>query len=185
MWYVVQAATGREDAACEAIRQVAQIESAREGLSKLESRKLLETCFVPKFTAMRKSGGEWKPCVNTLFPGYLIVVTDRAGDLASCFRRRLHSVHLVGYNSEAFVPLSEGEVAWIDAFTCKGTHAIDMSTAVSEGDVVEVVEGPLVHREGWLKKINHHRKTAYLEMEAFGRTICAQVGLRVVRKRKD
>ena len=54
---------------------------------------------------------------------------------------------------------------------------------VSAGDKVEVIEGPLMGREGWISSVNHRKKVAYLKITAFGRTIHAQVGIRVVRKR--
>ena len=133
---------------------------------------------------MKKRNGQLQEVMETLFPGYLIAVTNRVDDLAACIRSHVRSACLIGGQDEAFVPLNREEVAWIDAFTHCGTQAIEVSTAVvSAGDKVEVIEGPLMGREGWISSVNHRKKVAYLEITAFGRTIHAQVGIRVVRKR--
>lgn len=182
MWYVVQTLAGKEDSACKAIRQaVAAEERQCEG----EGQKpLLESCFVPRYRAMKKQDGALVPVMAALFPGYLIAVTSRVEDLHVCIRGHVRSARLIGGHDEAFVPLNRDEVAWIDAFTHCGTQAIDVSTAVvSAGDKVQVVAGPLMGHEGWISSVNHRKKVAYLEIPAFGRTIHAQVGIRVVRKR--
>ena len=45
------------------------------------------------------------------------------------------------------------------------------------------LKGPLVGREGWIRKINRRKRTAYLEIDMFGRTIQTKIGLGIVRKR--
>lgn len=187
MWYVVQTFTGQEEAARKAIEQAVEAEdrtSVAVGADSMRAKPILEKCFVPQYRIMRKKDGELRAVVEPMFPGYLIVVTNRVDDLASCLRRRLHHTRVIGGRSKAFIPLSKDEVAWIDAFTCGGSDAVEISTGVvSQGDTVEVIAGPLVGHEGWIREINHRRKVAYLEMTAFGRTIQAEVGLRVMRKR--
>ena len=49
-------------------------------------------------------------------------------------------------------------------------------------DLVRITKGPLRHHEGWIKKINRHKRLAYLEIEMFGRTLEAKVGLGIVKK---
>ena len=185
MWYVAQTLTGHEEAAREAVVQAVELERRiHEGAQDGAEKPVLETCFVPRYSTVRKREGEWVPVTEPLFPGYLIVVTDRVEDLATCLRRHLRSTRIIGKRSRAFIPLEADEIVWIDAFTHTGTDVIEISTGiVSKGDVVEVVEGPLVGHEGWIKDINHRKKVAYLEMEAFGRKIQAEVGLRVTRRR--
>ena len=58
-----------------------------------------------------------------------------------------------------------------------------MSEGVIEGDRIVVLKGPLVNRTGWIRKINRRKRTAYLEIEMFGRTIQTKIGLGIVRKR--
>lgn len=182
MWYAVQTLAGREESACKAIRRAVSVEE-QQAVGRHE-KPLLEFCFVPRYRAMKKRDGKLAPVMEALFPGYLIAATSRVEDLAACIRGHVRSARLIGGQDEAFVPLNKDEVAWIDAFTHCGTQAIDVSEAVvSAGDQVQVVAGPLMGREGWISSANHRKKVAYLEIPAFGRTIHAQVGIRVVRKR--
>lgn len=120
--------------------------------------------------------------VPTLFPGYLIVVTDRVDELESQLRR-VPAFAWVLSNDGGFVPLERDEVAWIDAFTEKGHRTVGVSEGVIEGDRIIVLKGPLVGREGWIRKINRRKRTAYLEIDMFGRTIQTKIGLGIVRKR--
>ena len=126
--------------------------------------------------------GQWRTCTATLFPGYLIVVTDRVDELESQLRR-VPAFAWVLSNDGGFVPLERDEVAWIDAFTEKGHRTVGVSEGVIEGDRIIVLKGPLVGREGWIRKINRRKRTAYLEIEMFGRTIQTKIGLGIVRKR--
>lgn len=187
MWYVARACTGSEEAARIAIVQAVDLETrcAKPSDGGHRTKPILERCFVPRYKTMRKREGELVACTEPLFRGYLIVETSKIDDLASCIRRRVRNVQILGSRSESFIPLSNEEAAWIDLFTNGGANKIEMSTGVvSAGDTVEVTEGPLVGHEGWIRGISHRKKVAYLEMSAFERTISAQVGLRVLRKRQ-
>ena len=128
------------------------------------------------------SAAQWRTCTATLFPGYLIVVTDRVDELESQLRR-VPAFAWVLSNDGGFVPLERDEVAWIDAFTEKGHRTVGVSEGVIEGDRIIVLKGPLVGREGWIRKINRRKRTAYLEIDMFGRTIQTKIGLGIVRKR--
>ena len=153
MWYVVQTVAGREFAVCRLIESLVEDD-------------VLQECFVPRYEVQKQFRGQWRTCTATLFPGYLIVVTDRVDELESQLRR-VPAFAWVLSNDGGFVPLERDEVAWIDAFTEKGHRTV----------------GPLVGREGWIRKINRRKRTAYLEIDMFGRTIQTKIGLGIVRKR--
>ena len=169
MWYVVQTMAGREFAVQRQIEQFA-------------SDDVLDECFVPQYEVQKHLRGEWRTCTAVLFPGYLIVVTDRVDELEAQLRR-VPAFARVLSNDGGFVPLERDEVAWIDAFTEKGHRTVGVSEGVIEGDRIIVLKGPLVGREGWIRKINRRKRTAYLEIEMFGRTIQTKIGLGIVRKR--
>lgn len=169
MWYVVQTVAGREFAVCRLIESLVEDD-------------VLQECFVPKYEVQKQFRGQWRTCTATLFPGYLIVVTDRVDELESQLRR-VPAFARVLSNDGGFVPLERDEVAWIDAFTEKGHRTVGVSEGVIEGDRIIVLKGPLVGREGWIRKINRRKRTAYLEIDMFGRTIQTKIGLGIVRKR--
>lgn len=110
------------------------------------------------------------------------MVTDRVDELESQLRR-VPAFAWVLSNDGGFVPLERDEVAWIDALTEKGHRTVGVSEGVIEGDRIIVLKGPLVGREGWIRKINRRKRTAYLEIDMFGRTIQTKIGLGIVRKR--
>ena len=169
MWYVVQTMAGREFAVQRQIEQFA-------------SDDVLDACFVPQYEVQKHLRGEWRTCTAVLFPGYLIVVSDRIAELQAQLKQIPQFASVLN-NDGTFIPLEPHEVAWIDAFTEKEHRVIGMSEGVIEGDQIVVLKGPLVNRTGWIRKINRRKRTAYLEIEMFGRTIQTKIGLGIVRKR--
>ena len=57
-----------------------------------------------------------------------------------------------------------------------------MSEGIIEHSQVKVMSGPLMGKEGYIRKIDRHKRKAWLEMEMFGRTQSIQVGLEIVAK---
>ena len=169
MWYGGQAVAGGEFA-------VGRL------LGSLVEDDVLQGCFVPRYEVQKQFRGQWRTCTATLFPGYLIVVTDRVDELESQLRRVPAFAWVLG-NDGGFVPLERDEVAWIDAFTEKGHRTVGVSEGVIEGDRIIVLKGPLVGRAGWIRKINRRQRTAYLERHMFGRTIQTKSGLGIGRNR--
>ena len=175
MWYVIQVSTGKEAKVCELVKH-----AAHERCGDLE-RTVLRECFVPLYQFERKFHGEYRVVSRNLFPGYVIAVSSDVGKL----NRLLHGVsaftRILG-SSREFVPLDRTEMAFINSFTSEKHRVVRVSRAVSEGDTITVVEGPMVGKEGWIKKINRRKGTALVETVMFGRTIQAEIGLAVVSK---
>lgn len=172
MWYVVQTCAGREEAACSLI----------EVFVGEQDDSLVKECFVPRYETMINFRGEWQKRTRPLFPGYLIVVTDRVDELERELWRVPAFTRLLG-NDERFIPLEPNEIAWISAFTEEGNRVVGMSEGVIEGDEVIILKGPLMNHTGWIKSINRRKRLAYLEIQMFGRTIVTKVGLGIVKKR--
>lgn len=62
-------------------------------------------------------------------------------------------------------------------------YLICVTSQVDElADKLVIVEGPLKGREDWVRKVNHRKRLAYLEMPMGGRTVRAQAGLQIVNK---
>ena len=88
---------------------------------------------------------------------------------------------LIGTGDE-IVPLSQEE---IDLLLRMGSDSqlVEMSSGIIENDRVQVLSGPLKGMEGSIRKINRHKRMAYLEVEMFGRTVEMKVGLEIVSKK--
>lgn len=57
-----------------------------------------------------------------------------------------------------------------------------MSKGIIEGERTIVLSGPLKGKEGYIKKIDRHKRKAWLEVELFGRIQNIQLGLEIVSK---
>ncbi|MDO4290316.1 MAG: transcription termination/antitermination NusG family protein [Eggerthellaceae bacterium] len=170
MWYAIQVETGREDAACEDVRYAAG--------------DLIEECFVPKYRAgARLPDGSWGARDERLLPGYLVCDTRRVDDVAARLRRARSFARVLG-SGDAFVPLSEEECAWLRRSTSCGQRTVGESVGYMDDGRLVVLDGPLAGREDWVRKIDYHRRVAYLDMPMGGRKVAGQAGLRMVSKAK-
>lgn len=169
MWYVIQVLGGKE-------RYVKML------IERLADNNTLQECFIPQSEIMKRYKGEWRKCTEVLFPGYLFLVTEDVGKSAAELRKIPAFAKLLG-NNEKFIPLNPNEIALIAAFTEAGHRIIEMSEGIIEGDRVIIFKGPLKSYGGVIKKINRHKRLAYLEVRMLGRTTNIRVGLEIVRKR--
>lgn len=169
MWYVVQVVGGQEK------RVLALMQKFVDG-------DLLEECFIPQYEIMKRLQGVWQKRLEVLLPGYLFVVTKHPNKLANELRQVPAFTRLLG-NNDTFIPLPDQEVAFINAFTQTDHRIVEMSEGIIEGDWIVVLNGPLMHQTGLIKKIDRHRRLAYLEIEILGRKKTVKVGLEIVRKK--
>lgn len=168
MWYVVQVETGREQAACGDIRQAAP--------------EAVDECFVPTFrTGRRQADGTWQPVDERLFPGYVICATSQVEELADKLRRVKSLTKILG-NDNAFIPLTDDEKSWVQTATQKGRRTVGESVGYMDDGKLVIVDGPLLGRESWVRKVSHRKRLAYLELPMGGRTVRAQAGLHMVSK---
>jgi transcriptional antiterminator NusG len=168
VWYVVQVVGGKE-------RHVLTL------VKKIIENTVFEECFIPQYEAMKRLKGQWQKCTEILFPGYLFFVTNHADRLAQELRNVPAFTRLLS-NGGKFIPLNAGEVAWLSAFTRQDNRVIEMSEGIIEGDRVIVFKGPLAHYSGLIRKIDRHKRIAYLDIGMFGRTMTVKVGVEIVRK---
>lgn len=169
MWYVVQVVGGKEKHVLE-LMQTFVVDG------------LMEECFIPQYEIMKRIRGEWRKRLEVLLPGYIFVVTKDPDKLAFELRKVPAFTKLLG-NNDVFIPLADQEVAFINAFTEPDHRVVEMSEGVIEGDTIVILNGPLMGQTGLIKKIDRHKRLAYLEIEIFGRTKSVKVGLEIVRKK--
>lgn len=167
MWYVVQVRTGTE-------------ESIRRQCEKQIDENVLEGCFVPYYEEQRRMRGKWTTLRKVLFPGYVFVITGEAEELYKKLKMITGLTKLLGTGRE-IVPISEDEQTFLRKFCGKEQVAV-MSEGIIEGSQVRVTSGPLLGMEGYIRRIDRHKRKAWLEMELFGRKQMIQAGLEVVAK---
>jgi transcriptional antiterminator NusG len=167
MWYVIQVRTGTE-------------QSIRLQCEKRVQNTVLERCFLPCYEEKRKINGEWKTQKRILFSGYVFLVSDQIEELFFELQKINGMSRILG-TGDTIVPLSEAEVNFLQGFGGED-QVVEMSTGIIEGSTVIVESGPLQGREGLIKKIDRHKRKAYLEVEMFGRTQRVEVGLEITMK---
>lgn len=167
MWYVIQVRSGNEENICLQCRK--QIPET-----------VLERCFIPCCEEEKRIRGEWIVRKKVLFPGYVFVVT---GDLISLYRE-LKSVNgltkMIGTGQE-IVPLTEEEIEFLLEMGGEKQY-VEKSTGVIVNSKTHVLTGPLKGKEGYIRKIDRHKRKAWLEVEMFGRRQEIQVGLEIIAK---
>ena len=167
MWYVIQVRTGTEENICCQCRKI--IDSS-----------ILERCFIPYYQEKKKYQGKWHTQERILFPGYVFLVTNHVEELYESLKDIIGSTRLIG-TGEEIVPLSEEEVTLLLRLG-KEEQLVELSTGIIENSQIRILEGPLVGMEGTIRKIDRHKRKAWLEIEMFGRTVEMQVGLEVIAK---
>lgn len=170
MWYVIQVRTGTE----EAIRQQCERRIPREALGR---------CFLPCYEEKRKAGGTWTLRKKHLFPGYVFAET---GDIEELYRR-LKGISgmtkLLGAGDEV-IPLTEEEEAFLRRFGGE-EQVVGMSEGIIEHSQVKILSGPLVGMEGTIRKIDRHKRKAWIEVGMFGRKQRVEVGVEIFEKTVD
>lgn len=165
--YVLQTLAGQERKLKEAV------ECAVSGVGE---------CYIPEREVAEKRDGRWVRAVKRLLPGYVFVRTDDPDALAAGLRGLPGFSRLLGVSGERFLPLTPGEEAWLGALANPETHVVELSQGVIEGDCVRVSAGPLMGYESAIKRIDRHKRAAWIEVSLMGRTKLVKVGLEIVRK---
>lgn len=150
MWYVMQVRTGTE-------------ENIRCQCQRLISSNVLERCFIPYYQQKKRFQGEWHIQERILFPGYVFLITQNPEKLVNGLKKVIGLTKLIGTGDE-IVPLVQEE---IDLLMKIGTdkQLVEMSSGIIENDRVQILAGPLMGMEGNIRRIDRHKRTAYLEIE--------------------
>jgi len=117
---------------------------------------------------------------KVMFPGYLFVETDFPKKLHMQLCKEQDYIKILG-SDEGFTALTPKEVDFLNRITGQ-SEKVTMSMGIIEDGTVKILNGPLTGYEQFIKKVDRHKKKAYLEMELFGeiKQICA--GLEIVAK---
>lgn len=168
MWYVIQVRSGTE-------------ESIRIQCKRKISQDILPECMVPHYEEQRKYRGEWHTRERILFPGYLFLVSEYLDDLYQNLKQVIGMTKLLGTGRE-IVPLTQEEIDFLLQFGGK-EQVVTFSQGLIEDSQVKILSGPLKGMEGFIKRIDRHKRKAYLEIPLFGRVLNAQVGVEIVGKK--
>lgn len=167
MWYVVQVQTGTE-------------EKIRTQCISIIDGEILERCFIPYYEEKKKYQGAWHTEKKILFPGYVFMVSEKLAELYKGLRKVIGLTKLLGTGDE-IVPLSEAEVTWMKRMGI-GEKLLEISMGIIKNGMVIITKGPLIGMEGYICRIDRHKRKAWLEIAMFGRMMEMEVGLEIAEK---
>lgn len=165
MWYVVQVFTGKE-------------EYCRELLERYVVKKVIADCKIPKYVSLRKYNGIWTEERKILFPGYLFVKSDDKEKLYMELKKVPKMTRLLGVGEE-IIPISEEEQRFLFHMG-KDDLVIKMSRGAFRDGKVVVEAGPLQGLEEYIRKIDRHKRLAWLTLPLFGKQVNMCVGMEVI-----
>ena len=147
------------------------------------SDTILQECCVFYYEEKQRREGQWKIFKKILFPGYIFVRTDALEALYLELQKVPETTKLIGTGRE-IIPLNQRELKFLERFVQKvGTEKIvPMSEGIICGSRTVITSGPLMGMEGYIRKIDRHKRKAWLEVDMFGRKQNIQIGLEIVSK---
>ena len=165
-WYVLYVQTGKEDSIAERCKNIID-------------NNILKRVFVPKYQTMIQIRSVWETRESILFPGYVFLETEDIRSVFFMLKKLPFFNVLLGKEDEMFQPISKREKARLKQFL-NDEDVIATSVGYKVGEKIEIVKGPLVGHVGEIKKINRHKRLAWVEMEMCGRVVAIELGLEVL-----
>lgn len=127
-----------------------------------------------------KSNGSYEKRIQPLFPGYIFVITDTI-DAFYDELKKVDGFKRVLKEGDFFTPISKEEAAFIAGFT-DDDYNIGMSEGYILDSKVYITSGPLLGREGVIKKIDRHKRLAIIELYFMGQPQLVRMPLEIVSK---
>lgn len=169
MWYVIQTLAGEE-------------ETVKLMTEKYLSKDCYEECRILYYIRKKRYRGEWHEERERLLPGYLFLEADSPWPAWKALKRVTKFSRLVKNKGENEIyPISSEEEAFLRRLAGDNGE-IEISYGMIEGDAVRIVSGGLMGMEAIIRKIDRHKRIAYIEMRIFGEAKMVQVGLEILAK---
>ena len=175
MWYVIQVKTGEEQ------KILIQTEKLLCQSDDGNNSKVLEKAFIPRYERKRRYKGQWNTSKEVLFPGYVFLCSEDPEQLYIELKQVVGLTKLLR-SDESILPLQEKEEKFLRQVENE-ENVVELSTGLIEDSQVVIKEGPLKGLESKIKKIDRHKRLAWIEMEMLGEVRLVAVGLEIVEKR--
>ncbi len=145
----------------------------------LNLHDLIQEVSVPTETVVEiKEDGSRKEVERKIFPGYVLVKMVMNDDTWYVVRNIRGCTGFVGPESKP-VPLTEEEVKKL------GVEKISVEVAYAEGDLVNVIDGPLEGFSGTVDSVDVSKNSVQVTISMFGRETAVEFELDQLEKIKD
>ena len=109
------------------------------------------------------------------------MITDKVEQLYTELKKIPDLTKLLGNDGEDIYPIYPQEAMFLTKFSNRN-HVVDMSRGVIDNDKIIITDGPLMNLEGYITKIDRHKRIAYVDVELLGKITRVQVGLEIISK---
>ncbi len=165
--YVLMTKTGEEEHLAEALKKYIDADF-----------------FVPKRKKLvKRVESSWTEQWQTLFPSYVFVSTNNIERLCT----KLYSPQLsIGYflvgkdENGQVMAVTDDELAYIHQLSDN-----EVSKAIKEGTQIQIISGSLKGMETQIKKVDPHKKRAWIDIPFLGETRRVEVALDIVKVIKE
>lgn len=142
--------------------------------------------FVPKVERSFKKQKKITYDYEIVFKNYVFVQTDLNFVEFSIFvdsnlRKVEGFIKLLKHDSEGTESLYPQEKLMIQRFV-DPEYVVRESLGLIEGDKIIVLSGPLKGQESLIRKIDRHKRKAWIEISMFGQSQLVEVGLEIIAK---
>lgn len=169
-WYVAHTFSGYENKVASNIQTVVENRNLHD---------LIQEVSVPTETVVEiKEDGTKKEVERKIFPGYVLVKMVMNDDTWYVVRNIRGCTGFVGPESKP-VPLTEEEVKKL------GVEKISVEVAYAEGDLVNVIDGPLEGFSGTVDSVDIDKNSVQVTISMFGRETAVEFELDQLEKVKD
>ena len=173
MYFVIFVFTGKE-------------ETTINNITKHIDPNLYDDIFSPCTEKLIKVKKKWVKDTKKMFPGYIFVETNDP----KAFSDSLYFIpgfkKLLGNNEDVFYPLTDIETETINKLVNKENDYVVKTSIIKihEGKQIEIIDGPLKGVSGNVKKIDVHKRVAYVEIEMAGRLCVTQLGVEILAEKE-
>lgn len=164
-WYVMQVKVGKEE------------KVANKCLS-LTSRNLLHDCIVLKYQYKKRYLGSWHILEKILFPGYVFIIADNIEELYVKLEEIPEFTRLL--KKKDLLPIPKEEVNYLMEYS--KNNVVEMSYGYISDNHLNIFKGPLKGHEKQIKKVDRHKRLAYLDVDLLHATSKVKMGLEIIYK---
>lgn len=169
MWYVIQVTTGKEEEMKALIKRTAKTE-------------LYERCFYIKRERVWRRDGQCIVHVETMFPGYLFVITDKPKELYLRLKKIPQFTKMLRTEDEIFLSVADDEREFLENLVNGDQEDIVRLSKVKLDEKKEIVsaEGPLEHYVRNIVKRKIRLRYVMIDVVLFGKKRTVLVGIDLI-----
>ena len=170
MWYVVQTMSGEE-------------EKFKKTYETINNNSVMCNLFIPLIELKKRYHQKWNSVKKIMFPGYVFVETEQIEKFAEkmqdvkCFSKLLKA-------EDKILTVTEEEKHFLESIMDEN-YCVNYSQGFIVGENVVITEGVLRNKNALIRKVDHHRRIAMLDVNIFGRRTPVEVGFGAFAKVTD